>query len=452
MKAAWLLFRQKVGVIMAYLVCHTQKFGQSDLRGVSIHNNRESRNSKNKDIDYTRTERNFDALSGEGGNPHTNYRAEVEKRLKEKYKGKRAIRKDSVQLVSVLVSSDQQFFKNLGDTEVHRFFEVAAEYLSERFGRENVVAAKVHMDETTPHMHFTFVPLTDDGRLSAKTIIDRKALSSLQDELPKILQHNGFQIERGVENSPCKHIPIPQLKSVTQPILDAVFERDAAVKKAHLNAKVERAGLFDSSKVVKIPAKDYDTIYKASQGIKEIATEAIMLQLHDARKVMPRMNDEIREQKQQISDLQEQLQEQQKVIDEQQRRLNELEVHKKILERKEQWYKEIKQEIPQVKEMYAEKVDQYNTQLMKNWQPQNSRKLTPEDICKMEIKRQIVEEGRTFSAVDKSRVGEAVYARTRSISETEKVMKKVYNNKNLKFVLPQKKRTERKHERGGMEM
>lgn len=437
---------------MSYLVCHVMKMTAKDLRGVSIHNNRESSHSSNKDIDYSRTAQNFDALTRESGNPHTNYRAEVEKRLQANYKGAKAVRKDAVRLVSVVVSSDRQFFEGKSREDTERFFNTAAEFLAERYGRENVVAAKVHMDETTPHMHFTFVPLTDDGRLSAKTIIDRKALSSLQDELPKILQHNGFQIERGVENSPCKHIPIPQLKSVTQPILDAVFERDAAVKKAHLNAKVERAGLFDSSKVVKIPAKDYDTIYKASQGIKEIATEAIMLQLHDARKVMPRMNDEIREQKQQISDLQEQLQEQQKVIDEQQRRLNELEVHKKILERKEQWYKEIKQEIPQVKEMYAEKVDQYNTQLMKNWQPQNSRKLTPEDICKMEIKRQIVEEGRTFSAVDKSRVGEAVYARTRSISETEKVMKKVYNNKNLKFVLPQKKRTERKHERGGMEM
>ena len=328
---------------MSYLVCHVMKMTAKDLRGVSIHNNRESSHSSNKDIDYSRTAQNFDALTRESGNPHTNYRAEVEKRLQANYKGAKAVRKDAVRLVSVVVSSDRQFFEGKSREDTERFFNTAAEFLAERYGRENVVAAKVHMDETTPHMHFTFVPLTDDGRLSAKTIIDRKALSSLQDELPKILQHNGFQIERGVENSPCKHIPIPQLKSVTQPILDAVFERDAAVKKAHLNAKVERAGLFDSSKVVKIPAKDYDTIYKASQGIKEIATEAIMLQLHDARKVMPRMNDEIREQKQQISDLQEQLQEQQKVIDEQQRRLNELEVHKKILERKEQWYKEIKQ-------------------------------------------------------------------------------------------------------------
>lgn len=87
------------------------KFTQVDLRGVSIHNNRESTNSSNKDIDYSRTELNFDALTGENGNPHTNYRAEVEKRLEANYKGSKAIRKDAVRLVSVIVTSDNDFSK-----------------------------------------------------------------------------------------------------------------------------------------------------------------------------------------------------------------------------------------------------------------------------------------------------------------------------------------------------
>ena len=437
---------------MSYLVCHVMKMTAKDLRGVSIHNNRESSHSSNKDIDYSRTAQNFDALTRESGNPHTNYRVEVEKRLQANYKGAKAVRKDAVRLVSVVVSSDRQFFEGKSREDTERFFNTAAEFLAERYGRENVVAAKVHMDETTPHMHFTFVPLTTDGRLSAKEIITRSELRSLQDDLPKTLQERGYDIERGIENSPSEHIPITQLKRDTRQIIDFASSQEAAVKQAHQRAKTERAGIFDGTKVVKIPLDDYKTIYNAAQNTRKIANEAILLQLRDAREVLPPLNKKVKEQEQQIDELQEKMQEQQKVVDEQKKRLKELEQRNKVLERKEQWYKEIKQEIPQVKEMYAEKVDQYNTQLMKNWQPQNSRKLTPEDICKMEIKRQIVEEGRTFSAVDKSRVGEAVYARTRSISETEKIMKKVYNNKNLKFVLPQKKRTERKHERGGMEM
>ena len=191
---------------MSFLVCHVMKFRQVDLRGVSIHNNRESSNSSNKDIDYSRTELNFDAITGEDGNPHTNYRAEVEKRLDANYKGERAIRSDAVRLVSVLVSSDHDFFANMDRQETARFFRTAAEYLSERYGAENVVAAKVHMDETTPHMHFTFVPLTNDGRLSAKEITSRSKLRSLQDELPKVMQRAGFDVQRGIENSPNKHV------------------------------------------------------------------------------------------------------------------------------------------------------------------------------------------------------------------------------------------------------
>lgn len=89
--------------------------------------------------------------------------------------------------------------------EIELFFKTAAEHLSERYGPRNTVAAKVHMDETTPHMHFTFVPLTADGRLSAKEITSRSNLRSLQEDLPKILQAAGFNIQRGIENSPNRH-------------------------------------------------------------------------------------------------------------------------------------------------------------------------------------------------------------------------------------------------------
>lgn len=246
---------------MSSIVCHVEKLAAVDLRGAEIHNDRLSSNSSNKDIDYTRTERNFDALSGEGGNPHTNYRAEVEKRLKAKYKGSRAIRKDAVRLVSVVVSSDQQFFKDLGsETEVRRFFKTAAEHLGERFGRDNVVAAKVHMDETTPHMHFCFVPLTEDGRLSAKTIIDRKGLRSLQDSLPQALQKAGFSIQRGLENSPAKHLTEKAFKRQAAIKNAALEDIEQCVKQIDQSASIGRSGLFDGTQVAKLPAANYQVL------------------------------------------------------------------------------------------------------------------------------------------------------------------------------------------------
>lgn len=37
----------------------------------------------------------------------------------------------------------------------------------------------VHMDEKTPHMHFLHIPITREGRLSAKTIYTRESLKKL---------------------------------------------------------------------------------------------------------------------------------------------------------------------------------------------------------------------------------------------------------------------------------
>ena len=48
--------------------------------------------------------------------------------------------------------------------EIQAFFQRAADFLIGRVGRENIVSAVVHMDEKTPHLHLTFVPLTKDNR------------------------------------------------------------------------------------------------------------------------------------------------------------------------------------------------------------------------------------------------------------------------------------------------
>ena len=60
------------------------------------------------------------------------------------------------------------------------------------------------MDETTPHLHLHLVPLTKDGRLSAKELFDRKNLLKLQQEMPARLQQAGFQIEKGEGRNPHK--------------------------------------------------------------------------------------------------------------------------------------------------------------------------------------------------------------------------------------------------------
>ncbi|WP_257229771.1 plasmid recombination protein [Leuconostoc sp. DB-1] len=44
------------------------------------------------------------------------------------------------------------------------FFEATTNFLNARYGQENAVAAVVHYDETTPHLHYAFVPVVFDDK------------------------------------------------------------------------------------------------------------------------------------------------------------------------------------------------------------------------------------------------------------------------------------------------
>ena len=46
--------------------------------------------------------------------------------------------------------------------------------LESEYGRENILGAAIHLDESKPHLHIDVVPLTEDGRLSAKEIVGGK--------------------------------------------------------------------------------------------------------------------------------------------------------------------------------------------------------------------------------------------------------------------------------------
>ena len=81
--------------------------------------------------------------------------------------------KDSTRFVDTLITASPEFFKGKSPKEIQAFFQRAAAFLIGRVGRENIVSAVVHMDEKTPHLHLTFVPLTKDNRLCAKEIIGK---------------------------------------------------------------------------------------------------------------------------------------------------------------------------------------------------------------------------------------------------------------------------------------
>lgn len=197
---------------MSFAIIHMQKMKSLAIKGMQIHNQREKESQTNGDIDPKKLHLNYDLVNGDYD---INYKEKIETRIQEGVTTGKTIRKDAVKLASFLVTSDKDFFDQLDPREEKRFFEESYEFLAEKYGRENIVYAMVHKDEKTPHMHVGFVPITEDGRLSAKEFFGgRQFLRDLQDEFHKHVKEKGFDLERGV-SSDKKHIETARFKALT---------------------------------------------------------------------------------------------------------------------------------------------------------------------------------------------------------------------------------------------
>ena len=187
---------------MAYFIGHVEGFKKNDVRGMEIHCERLSKNSINKDVDWGRVQFNYNLFANAQRMP-----VRVKELVDSRYNpDQKALRKDAVVLCSAMISASPEFFQGQTEEFVRAYFEACHDFLCEFYGRENCVGAYVHMDEQTPHMHWTFVPLTDDLRLCNKEVNRRSRLSQLQDEMPKYLQQRGFNVQRGIQNSTRYHV------------------------------------------------------------------------------------------------------------------------------------------------------------------------------------------------------------------------------------------------------
>jgi hypothetical protein len=157
---------------MSYGIIRYQKFKASGVRGIQSHDLRERPSHTNPDIDQAKTAENYSLVES------ANFNADIQKRL-ETLESIKAVRKDAVVMCQMLVTSDKDFFDNLTPAKEKEFFEQSLKFITDRYGKENIISATVHRDEKTPHMHVNFTPVRG-SRLTANTIFDRKELQALQ--------------------------------------------------------------------------------------------------------------------------------------------------------------------------------------------------------------------------------------------------------------------------------
>ena len=105
-------------------------------------------------------------------------------------------RSDAVGLEDIIVGASTEFMLKLGTAKREQYFADSLHFFQNRYGKENVMYCQCHLDEANPHIHVGIVPVTSDGRLSAKALLSPKTLEKLQtDFYREVSQH--YELERG---------------------------------------------------------------------------------------------------------------------------------------------------------------------------------------------------------------------------------------------------------------
>ena len=224
-----------------------EKYKRGDIVGIERENERDEnyKSTRNPQIDKSKTRLNYHTLPYE-----KKYLAFIDERIKE-LASKRKIKDDAVLITSFILGSDKEFFDGISPETQKRFFDDCTEFFAERYGKENGVSAVVHLDESTPHLHFNLMPVTG-GRLCAKELFDRTALRNLQTDFYEVVGKK-YGLKRGKEGGTAKHLDTVAFK--VKKMTEAAEEKIREAEEAQTAAKPVKELLesYESAKSEKIP-------------------------------------------------------------------------------------------------------------------------------------------------------------------------------------------------------
>lgn len=248
-----------------YAILRFAKYKGPEIGNIEAHNERtKEKYASNPDVDTSRSKYNFHLIQ-----PYQKYRAEAERQIVAA--GCRT-RKDSVRVVEALVTASPEFFKGKKRAEIRAFFEEALTFIGSHQSKDTIISAVVHMDEKTPHMHLSFVPLTEDGRLSAKEIVgNKRKLTQWQDRFWEHMVKKYPDLERGESASKTgrSHIPprvfkeVVHLSRMKEQIMTLMADTNLLNKKSKME---ELGALLDkyvpASEAMRTKLKKYDKAYR----------------------------------------------------------------------------------------------------------------------------------------------------------------------------------------------
>ncbi|MDE6508462.1 MAG: plasmid recombination protein [Alistipes sp.] len=227
---------------MGYVVFHMQKTRGTDS-GTSAHIERKVKPSN---ADEERTHLNRRLIEYPDG-IHTRTQA-IQHRL-ETAGLTRKVGKNQVRAIRIMLSgSPDDMQRIVREGRLDEWCTDNMKYLAATFGRENIVSADLHLDETSPHIHATLVPIVTTkrkrkkqeeravkryrtksvsrSRLCADDVMSRIKLKEYQDTYAAAMAKYGLQ--RGIDGSEARHVDTQQfyreMKAMTDTLKADVTE------------------------------------------------------------------------------------------------------------------------------------------------------------------------------------------------------------------------------------
>lgn len=284
---------------MGYAVVHMMKIKSGAVGGIQSHNNREHEPKTNPDVDMSRSEDNYSLVEC------NNYKRGIKEKVSNLVESTKAVRKDAVVVCNFIVTSDNATMDALGAEKQRLFFEDSVKWFSDRYGADRVLNATVHMDESTPHLHIGIVPITQDGRLSAKSIFTKTEMKAIQTEFARDVGMK-YGLERGVEGSERTHLSEARFKE--EKALERVNEYGAIAQELQVVAEDYKQELSEATRSLETVKRELFTM----QGQKDtLQGEIERLEAVKSRadKTMKQVHKVINQQKPILLDLQERISE-----------------------------------------------------------------------------------------------------------------------------------------------
>ena len=189
-------------------MAHLKKNTRGAVPGLAVHFERKTDHHSNKEIDVAKTYLNQDLIS-DGSDMLSRFN----ERLNDVY----CMKRDDVKALATWIVTLPEELSEVPYEQQSAFFEATTNFLNDRYGQENAVAAVVHYDETTPHLHYAFVPVVFDvkksrDKVSAKEVLTRYDLQTFHEDLDQDLKKVLSFYEKGILNN--KTLPFENVAEI----------------------------------------------------------------------------------------------------------------------------------------------------------------------------------------------------------------------------------------------